>query len=85
MWKRLSGFIGGLYRDLWSHTTKRPYTYIMRQHPIIPITMFIVAFVNQMLWPYLWVMIVADFVMVLTGHTLWDTAGAYIKYQTEFK
>jgi len=77
--------LGRAYKVLWSNTTGRPYTYIMREHPWIILSLFIVALASQIIWRYLWVMLPCDFVMILTGHVLWDTAGAYIKYQRDFR
>ena len=86
----LARIAGDLYAALWKNITGRPWTYVMRQwvmeHPrqakiVVPAGLIVVAGLQvfSVLFKVWLVLAITDFLVLLTGHLFWDTAGAYIK------
>lgn len=94
--KRVFKFIGQVYRLVWENTIKRPFTYSWRELTkkswkarLLATAIYLSVMVPPLLivdswWLELWV-IVGYSVAFLAGHLWWDTGGAYIKYQSDFK
>ena len=101
IWKVLGSILFDIYKAFWVNTTKRPWTYCMREavihHP--KTASFILPFVFAALiaWPRLvdawiidkhwwWFLIILNqFAWLLTGHLFWDTAGSYVKQVKDFR
>lgn len=87
-----------IYRFFWSRTTKRPWTYQIRDwtlhHPLRvwpAVTAIAAAFVvGQVELTRRFgrraapFVLFADFMAFVAGHLWWDTAGAYVKEVDDF-
>jgi hypothetical protein len=71
--------LGNLYKWLWSHTTGRPYTYIMRdfyhENPVLSILgeAWTVLIVNHY-WVIHWYWWIGITIGILFGHLFWGSA-----------
>jgi hypothetical protein len=85
----LFSILGWLYKQLWSRTTGRPWTYVIRQYTkhqqwaragaVILYSGLLVPPVLHNLWVDALVLLTLYFLCFLAGHLWWDTAGKYIK------
>ncbi len=93
MSNRIAKSLGSIYRILWTNTTRRPWTYAMRQTAIeTPWKVWIAHLVILPLlaliyvyWPWYFGLPVIAFTFALWGHLFWDTLGAYVKHARYFE
>lgn len=73
----VTGLLGAGYEWVWQHTTGRPYTYIMRDHPyllVLPAAAILSRLTRKLplrYWARLVYMTVVAGVFFLAGHVFW--------------
>lgn len=87
---------GRTYELLWSNTTRRPWTYVMRQWSrqnrvartvMVALYLALVFFAASAIWSWsvgFWSLAVWG-TGTIWGHLFWDTAGGHVKHAGDFE